>query len=325
MNKAIRRWAPAISTLAGMVFACTSTAGLAQVRKGTVAAQSLPVYAQMSPESDAVATLQHGAAVQILFSVTNGDGSWCSVANANSTTKLGYVDCDGLTIETVPGSGPGPASAFGAAGQPTPEQRAWALAASAIASTVNGTGTGSLAADTPAHAREALAAGWEVHDRNDLFNALSTIEDGQELAIFTMFGQRTAALSEADFNTLLSRLTPLQAKAARLARKYYQVYQSQNLTGWEYARYIDACRWGVSAGYLTPEEAWPRIMSAARLIQQTFGSWQEFGENYLLGWEIFPTTTVGGPLRESPRAAYEWLLSNPKSPWRKIPWNLPLE
>ncbi|HEV2325727.1 MAG TPA: DUF1266 domain-containing protein [Terracidiphilus sp.] len=319
----MRRWAPATSTLAGVVFACTSMAGLAQVRKGTVAAQSLLVYAQMSTESDTVATLPHGAAVQILFSVTTGDGSWCSVANANSTTKLGYVDCNGLAIETVPGSGP--ASAFGAGQPPTPQQKAWALAASAIASTVNGTGTRTLAADTPAQAREALAAGWEVHNRDDLFNALSTIEDGQELAIFSMFGQRTSALSVADFNTLLSQLTPLQAKAARLARKYYQVYQSQNLTGWEYARYIDACRWGVSAGYLTPDEAWPRIMSAARLIQQTFGSWQEFGQNYLLGWEIFPTTTVGGPLRESPRAAYEWLISNPNSPWRKTPWNLPLE
>src|SRR5580693_9125311 len=119
---------PIVSALAALVFAVGSTAAYAQIRKGTVAAQSLAVYAEMSKDDDPVATLQHGTAVQVLFSVTTGDGSWCTVANAGSSTKLGYVDCNGLAIEATSDLS---ASASGMAAPespPAPEQKAWALA-----------------------------------------------------------------------------------------------------------------------------------------------------------------------------------------------------
>lgn len=317
--------AKTVTAVAGVVLAHWSPAARGQVRQGKVAAQSLPVYSEMSADSEQVTTLAHDAAVQILFSVTTGDGSWCSVADAKSSTKLGYVECNQLAIESAPREAAAPLSDIAAPGsRPTGQQEVWALAVTAIASTINRAGTSTLAADTPEQARKILAAGWQVHNREDLFNALGDIEDGREIAILSTLGQRISGLSEADFNKFLSRLTPSQAKAARVVRQYNTMYQGQNLTGWEYARYIDVCRWGVSAGYMTPDEAWPRIMSAARTIQGSFGSWREFGQNYLLGWKITPTETMGEPLRETPQAAYDWLISDPSSPWRRISWNLPL-
>jgi hypothetical protein len=312
-----------VSALAGLVFAVGSMVASAQIRKGTVAAQSLAVYAAMSKDDDPVATLQHGTAVQVLFSVTTGDGSWCTVANADSSTKLGYVDCTGLAIETTPHSA---ASASGMAvpgSPPTPEQKAWALAASAIAATSNAEGTSMLAADTPARAKEILALGWGVHSRVDLFNALDQLEEGKERAMFVRLGKSLSALSDADFDKLMSRASPLQATAAKVAREYYPRYQIQTLIGWDYARYINVCRWGVSAGYMTAEEAWPRIMNAARTLQRYFGSWEELGQNYIVGRKFVVPTTVGIPA-VNPQTAYTWLTSNPASPWQKIPWNLPL-
>jgi len=323
MKSSVRRSAPIVSALAGVVLAIGSTTAGAQMRKGTVSAQSLAVYAEMSTDSDQAATLEHGTAVQILFSATTADGSWCSVANANSTTRLGYVDCKGLAIEAAPDAAAlTPARGMAAPGPPpTAAQKAWALAASAIAATANHEGTSTLAADTPARAREGLAVGWDVRSREDLFNALSRLDDGQEREIFSRLGGSN--LSDDQFNKVLSRLNPRQVNEARLAREYYPAHQSQSLIGWDYARYINVCRWGVSAGYITPEEAWPLVMNAARILQRSFGSWQEFGEDYMVGRKFIPPTTIGTPY-ESPQAAYNWLLNDPSSPWQKIPWNLPL-
>jgi hypothetical protein len=314
---------PIVSALAGLVFVVGSTATCAQIRKGTVVAQSLPVYAETSKDDDPVATLQRGTAVQILFSVTTGGGSWCTVADAGSSTKLGYVDCDGLAIGTAPGSSTSASDMSAPGPPPAPEQKAWALAASAMAATANAEGTSTLAADTPARAREILTSGWGVHTRVDLFNALDQLEEGQERAMFARLGKSLSALSDADFDKLVSRSSPLQATAAKVAREYYPRYQVQTLIGWDYARYINVCRWGVSAGYITPEEAWPRIMNAARTLQRYFGSWEELGQNYIVGRKFVAPTTVGIPA-VNPQTAYTWLTSNPASPWQKIPWNLPL-
>ena len=325
MKDSIRRWAPIVSALGGVVLAVGSPAAYAQVRKGTVAAQSLPVYAEMSTDSDQVATLQHGAAVQILLSVTAGNGSWCSVANANEATKLGYVECTELAIVAAPG-GTAIASASGIAAKgppPSREQMAWALAASAIASTANREGTSTLAAEASARARELLAAGWGVRRRDDLFRALNELDEGTERAMFSKMGERSSALSETQFEKMVSRLSPQQANALKVAREYYPRYQGQSLLGWDYARYINVCRWGVAAGYMTPDEAWPLIMNAARTLQSTFGSWQEFGQNYMVGRKFVPPVDIGTPMR-SAQAAYNWLISNSASPWQRIPWNLSL-
>lgn len=325
MKNSMRTWAQIASALGGVLLAVGYSSADAQVRKGTVAAQSLTVYAEMSTESDPVATLQHGAAVQILLSVTAGDGSWCSIANANSATKLGYVECTGLAIEAATAGAGITSTSRGAAQEPphTHEQEAWALAASAIAATANHEGTSALAADTPARARAILIMGWNVHTRDDLFNALSELENGEESATFSKIGERVSHLSDPEFDKVVSRLNPLQANAFRVAREYYPSFQGRSLLGWEYARYINVCRWGVAAGYMTEGEAWPRVMNDARNLQSTFGSWQEFAQNYMVGRKFVHPIDVGTPY-ESPQAAYNWLIGNPASPWQRIPWNQPL-
>ncbi len=326
MRDSMRVWVTMVFALAGVVLAIDSPAARAQVRKGTVAAQSLAVYAEMSADSDQVATLQHGAAVQILLSVATGDGNWCSVAGANSATRLGYVECSGLTIEAAPG-GASIASGAGMAAPgapPTREQEAWALAASAIAATANQEGTSTLAENSPARAREILALGWNVRSRDDLYRALDELDEGQEREMFNKLGRRTSTMSDADFEKWVGRVTPFQANALRVAREYYPTYQFQSLIGWDYARYINVCRWAVAAGYITPEEAWPMVMNAARTLQMTFGSWQELGANYLAGRKFVPPNGVGVPIM-SVQQAYNWLISASASPWQRIPWNLPLK
>jgi TPR repeat protein len=96
-----------------------------------------------------------------------------------------------------------------------------------------------------------------------------------------------------------------------------------SLTGWDMARVVSLARWGVACGYLEPDEAWDWIMPAAVAIQQTYTSWEELGESYLLGrqfWSATETADNGFLYQES----VYWLTHNEQSPWTKFDWNLDL-
>ena len=108
-----------------------------------------------------------------------------------------------------------------------------------------------------------------------------------------------------------------------MVTREYERLGAKGLIGWDYARYVSLCRWGYVAGYLSEDEAWVRIMKAARLLQQTYGSWRELGENYLIGREFWsPAQTArNGQLYE---ATFQRLVSDPQSPWVRLPWRTPL-
>jgi hypothetical protein len=85
-------------------------------------------------------------------------------------------------------------------------------------------------------------------------------------------------------------------------------------------RYIALCRWGYLVGYLSEAEAWGLIMPAAQRLQRTFVSWDELGENYLIGrqfWSPDENRQNGHLHRETLRR----LLGSPDSPWKRYPWN----
>jgi len=67
-----------------------------QDKPGTVKADSLAVYSKMSTESDVVKTLAKGTVVRILFTATGEEGSWCSIASQDGSSRIGYVPCSGL-------------------------------------------------------------------------------------------------------------------------------------------------------------------------------------------------------------------------------------
>ena len=97
----------------------------------------------------------------------------------------------------------------------------------------------------------------------------------------------------------------------------------KSLIGWDYARFISLCRWGYACGFLTEEEAWDYIMPVADMLQKTFSSWADLGENYVIGrefWSYEQTQVSGAAIRE----AYESLLSSPTSPWQQNAWDMDL-
>jgi hypothetical protein len=64
-------------------------------------------------------------------------------------------------------------------------------------------------------------------------------------------------------------------------------------------------------------------MPVAAVIQKTFSSWSEYGQNYLIGrefWSYAQTVKDGGYLR----SVYQDLLTNTSSPWKMNAWDVDL-
>lgn len=324
----------AILFLSSLLLAAAPGLMPAQNARGTVKANPLTVYADMSAASDVIATLTPGQAVQITFSVTNGEGTWCSISDVDTSKKIGFVQCDGLDRQNAPSTAAaGPGTAFSAPvyqsssdnGTPSRTQKQWAIAASAILSVFNHERLDTLSSDDSViRVRALLQNSWSISNHDELLQTLAWIDQGGHRKMFSTLGARSANLSQEQLSNVIRHLNSEDANSLMVAHRYYAKYSTQSITAWDYARYINVCRWSVAAGYLTEDEAWPRVMHAAAILQQTFNSWSEFGDNYLVGrefWSLSQTRIDGQEMR----AVYERLLNDRSSTWNRIPWSLPLE
>ena len=203
----------------------------------------------------------------------------------------------------------------------TEEQKGWALAASAVLTERN--------AD-----RHDLLAGREMSEayrrstrnREDLQRTLLWIHMGGHRQRFEELGEKLMALSAEERRALEPWRRENQEGGHQLliAEVYCTKLGARGLIGWDYSRYIALCRWGYASGYLDEDEAWSHIIRAARLLQATFVSWKELGENYLVGREFWSPAAQwhNGHLY---REAVQRLLANPSSPWNRYPWKLNLD
>ena len=93
----------------------------------------------------------------------------------------------------------------------------------------------------------------------------------------------------------------------------------RDLLAWDMARCVMVARHAFHALYLTLAEGWKYVREAARLAQANYASWEEYGHRYLRGrlrWNGEPEKRID--------AAVDFLLTNPKSPWRQLDWRTPL-
>ncbi|HEY0319833.1 MAG TPA: DUF1266 domain-containing protein [Pyrinomonadaceae bacterium] len=210
------------------------------------------------------------------------------------------------------------------------EQKIWALAASAILAEGNNEPHVIISRERSEEYiqgyRRLLDRTWGIRNRSDLVRTLDWIDQGGHRAEFERMGAQIADLDEQQYKTTLARYQDdLDIyRQIEVVRRYYRSLGSKSILAWDYCRYINLCRWAYIAGYITEDEAWAKIMPAARSIQQSFNSWQEMGEDYLIGrefWSYTETQKSG----EKYRNIYQKLISDQSSPWHYSAWNLNLE
>lgn len=174
--------------------------------------------------------------------------------------------------------------------------------------------------------RAILAQWWGITNRAELLDVLSTLELGGHRREFAEMGVLLASLSSTQYQDMLESTKQDEDLLHRIhvVKQHYAMLGKKSLVGWDAARYVSLARWGYLVGYLTEEEAWKSIMSKARFLQKTFQSWKDLGENYLIGrefWSLTQTKRDGLSYQE----AYNRLLTDPKSPWNRYPWDLHLD
>jgi len=208
--------------------------------------------------------------------------------------------------------------------------RAWALATTAILTERDHErhdllGGNNNSQKNVTEIKKILSEWWGVNNREDLLNALQWIEGSGHREDFAKLGAYLSSLNDDQLAEIQAKMEgDEQAKhQVKIVRKHYEKLGRKSLLGWDYTRYIALCRWGCLVGYLSEQEAWDRIMPAAAMLQSTFDSWKDFGENYLIGREFwsYEQTARDGQLY---RNIYRKLLNNSSSPWNHNPWNMDL-
>jgi hypothetical protein len=208
---------------------------------------------------------------------------------------------------------------------PMRSPQAWALSTSAILAYVNGAqpdlvGMAPATPETISDMKRLLSTSWGVNNRADLLSALQWIDDGGHRQDWDRLLKAVGGLTESQMSAVMDKVAgdPEATRQIELVRQYGTVFDRKSLLGWDYSRYVLLCRFGYHCGYLSEAEAWNRIMPVARMLQKTFSSWADLGENFLVGrefWSSAETLRTGAEVE----AAYQTLLDDPFSPWK---WNL---
>jgi hypothetical protein len=212
----------------------------------------------------------------------------------------------------------------------TPAQ-GWALATTAILTEYNGhrhdlLGLIEPTADNIQQTKTLLRDWWNINSRKELFDSLNWLgPQGGHRKGFELLGNYVFSLNEAAYDVLIKSVILDKEKTNQIetVKVYYSELGPKGIMGWDCIRYINLCRLGYRAEYLTKEEAWELIMPAAKGLQENFKSWKELGENYLIGREFwsYEQTNESGQRYE---AIYQRLLTDPKSPWNTYSWDTSL-
>lgn len=174
--------------------------------------------------------------------------------------------------------------------------------------------------------KESLDRWWGATNREELLGNLEWVEKGGHRLRFEYVGEFIEGLSKEQYGAIIeSEMFDLEhLYEILIAKKYYRKLGAKSLLGWDYSRYICLCRWGYLVGWLSEDEAWERIMPIAEILQGKFNSWEELGQNYLIGREFWSYQYT----KESSRIykeAFDQLMKMESSPWNKISWSTDLK
>jgi hypothetical protein len=213
---------------------------------------------------------------------------------------------------------------------PTQEQKLWALATCAILTESNCDRHDLLGGckRQPAKTKvrqEILSEWWGVNNRKDLLKTLEWLENGGHRREFDKMAGILTSAKPAQIDELKRKYAnvPEITNKIVIVLKYKDDFGPKSITAWDFSRYVSLCGWGYIAGYLNEDEAWRRIMPAARMLQKTFTSWEDLGKNHVVGrefWSLEQTKARG----DLTRSCYAKLLISPSSPWSRIRWDLDL-
>ena len=145
--------------------------------------------------------------------------------------------------------------------------------------------------------REVLQNDWGIYNRQDLLSALMDLyHEGHRPSI-------------------------------RQVQAENPVYPQADPLAWDLVRYLMLCAVGASIKYIEPEEAHVLMLPAGKQLQVGYKSWDDMVDGFLSGRTVWLGKQGGGEKSESEiimEKAVKLLKTAADSPWRRVPWDLPL-
>jgi hypothetical protein len=199
----------------------------------------------------------------------------------------------------------------------------WALAAGANFARARGDSLETLAIALPQEKlREMLLEGWWIKGPQDVEPMLGWLDrEGHTNQLRGMLNA-LAAVPPHQLEAWLGKYDKDVQQALLFAKEHREEFKNGEIVAWDLVRLIYVARASFSAGYLDDAKAWHHIQHAAQRLQRTYSSWSEMSENYLLGRRYWGE---GGAQQKYFDAAASWLLTDKKSPWRRLDWGMPLD
>lgn len=219
--------------------------------------------------------------------------------------------------------------------EPLSDTLSWFNATYALITRLNGGNLDFVAGYEPSDMMKQLEQSllerdWGVTDKASLDETIDwALTEGHNAeALFTLTDIGAEGMSREEIVTAMDEngfdeedqamiLAAFDAKAA---------YGENAIAGWDLSRAMSLMGWGYLAEYYTYEEAMDKSLETAQRIQQTFGSWDEFFDSYLLGYSYWSGQSMDDPDTQAyeRRALYEELKADPDGIF-SVDWNTPLE
>jgi hypothetical protein len=196
-----------------------------------------------------------------------------------------------------------------------PEAKQWALAATAILTTLTRReprhdllGGTVKTPETEGTAKTILANSWGIDGRDKLISTLEWLGSGGHSQDYQ---KAAAAFAQA------SPDQKQQDPKLAFVNQFGTEIGNRGLLAWDLGRLLAVAGWGYLAGYCTEEEAWGAIFSGGVRLRGAYTSWDEYGKHYRFGalfWDATATAQIDPILAQ--------LESAPNSPWRMTAWQL---
>lgn len=204
----------------------------------------------------------------------------------------------------------------------------WALACTASLFTNRHVGCNTLLGAAPSqdlieNNRAVLSMYWRITSKSELLATLKSLITEYDNKRWQQM--RKITNEPEKLNAFQSRWEKSEDfdYAINLLKQHSDEYGDRGLTAWDYCRYLNVCRHGYAAQYLTEDEAWQLMLPMAAKIQSEFKSWNQLETEYLVGFSFWCHSRFARNEPAYMRKVYR-LLHDPNSPWNKLQWNTPL-
>jgi len=173
--------------------------------------------------------------------------------------------------------------------------------------------------------KHSLERDWSIHNREDLLEAVERLKEDGHRVSFHWIKSFLSSLTEAEQLRYIDDIpkSSNKYKEYTIVRAYMNRLPAAGIAAWDWGRYVHLCKTGVYVGYITEDEALELSLPVARMAQQAYSGWQEFGIAFLAGRQFWWDQTTKESAEHMARFVRKLIL-HPNSVWNRLDWHMPL-